>query len=122
QSPSPLDVQGEIGVSEAKPARAAELLERRHELPCFAPATPAARAVREAGERVEQRVEVRRNTEAEVIEVIAGVADDDELTVTEHTRQAEHELGAADAPGQRENLAAHWNRSSPRGRSSAVAA
>ena len=56
--------------------------------------------------------------QAEMLEIVAGVGDDDQLVGRDELAEAEHELCAADAAGKRENQipfvrrAAHRNKSS----------
>ena len=71
----PHEMEAEIPVAEHEPALAAEplrLLERR---PGLARAAPTALLVGEAGERVEDAVEVGRDMDAEHLDVVADVPD-----------------------------------------------
>ena len=74
------DVHGEVAVAELEPGFAAELAKRLHEVPRFAGSAPPALAIRHAAQRVQHRVDVGRDAEAEVLEVVAGVHDDDEVS------------------------------------------
>ena len=74
---------------------------------------PAGLRVRDAGERVHHRVEIRRHVEAEMLEVVAGVDGDDELLGRQHARESRRELRAADAARERND---HRKRSWSRGR------
>ena len=69
------EMEPEITVAEREPVLAAERADRLERLPGLAAPPPAALLVREAGERVEDRVEIRRDVEAEHLDVVADVAD-----------------------------------------------
>src|ERR1700743_2862594 len=71
-----LDMGGEVAIAELKPGFAADLRQCFHEGPCFAFSPPAAFYIVEAAERVEQGIDVGRNMEAEMFEIVAGVGDD----------------------------------------------
>jgi hypothetical protein len=85
-----------VAVAKLKPGLAAEFAQRAHELPGFLRSTPAALWVGQTAERIEYRVEIGRDLETEVLEVIAGIYDDGQFR-TEHAEEAQRELGAADA-------------------------
>ena len=55
----PLDMGGEIAVTQVEPALAAELCQRRHEIPRLPDAAPAGLRIGDAGQRVHHGVEVR---------------------------------------------------------------
>ena len=65
----------EIAVTELEPRLPAEPGHDLHRLPGLVRPPPAALLVRHAGERVEDAVEVRRDVEAEHLDVVADVAD-----------------------------------------------
>src|SRR5262249_31073966 len=110
-----LDVGGEIAVAELKPGLAAERRERRHEGPGFLAPAPALLGVAHPRERVHERVEVGRDRKPEMLEIVAGVGDDDQLLRRQDPAQAERELGATDPTGERHD---HRNKSSSGGRTS----
>src|SRR5262249_18395784 len=102
-----------------------------HEGPGLVAPAPAELLVVEASERVEQRVEIRADGEAEMLEIVAVVGDDGQPSRRQHIGKAECQLRTADTAGEREHAAvgieigqvaaAHRNRSSAAGRISAVA-
>ena len=69
------EMEPEIAVAEREPVLAAERADRLERVPGLAAPPPAALLVGEAGERVEDRVEIRRDVEAEHLDVVADVAD-----------------------------------------------
>src|SRR5437016_113100 len=71
-----LDMRREIAVAEAEPGLAAQGFERRHKGPGLAAAPPAEFGVVVARERVEQRIEIRRDLKPEMHEIIARIGDD----------------------------------------------
>src|SRR5262249_21744611 len=110
----------EILVAEAKPALAAQLRHSAEEAPRFVRAPPAGLWIGNPCERVQNRVEVWRDVEAQVLEIVACVCNDRERLRIEDAREAEGELGAAHATGERDDT--HRKRSSRRGRTSIAAA
>ena len=118
EPPRALDMGGEIAVAELEPGLAAERRERRHEGPGLVAPAPAALRIVETGERVHQRVDVGRDRQAEMLEVVAGVGDHDEFAGRQHAAQAERELGAADAARERDH--ARWGCGRQRNRSSSA--
>ena len=108
------DVQGEILVTESEPRLAAELRERLHEVPRLVGATPAGLGVGGPGQRVGQRVHVGADVEAQVVEIVARVDDENEFVRIENAGQPERQLGAADTAGECQH--GHRNRSSSKGR------
>ncbi len=94
-----LDVHREIEIPEVEPGFSAELLHRPHELPRLAAASPAGFCVGFAGQRVNERVDVGRDVQAEVFEVVAGVDDERDLVAGEQLCQSQRELRAAYAAG-----------------------
>src|ERR1700722_8435546 len=106
-----------VAIAKAKPILAAKRRERFHERPCFVLPAPAELRIVEAGERVHQRVGVGRDMQAEMLEIIADIGDDDEILRLRDPAQAQRELGAADAAGERDHkIPTHRNRSSFEGR------
>jgi len=68
-------MEAEIAVAEREPVLTAERADRLARVPGLAAAPPAALLISEAGERVEDRVEIRRDMEPEHLDVVAHVAD-----------------------------------------------
>src|SRR6185437_2546967 len=98
-------VHCKIAVAELEPVFTVEAGESLHEIPGFAGAAPSAFRVGDAAERIKNGVEIGRNVQPEMLEVVAGVDDDGQLFGCEHAREAERELGAANAAAQRNNVA-----------------
>src|SRR5208282_3112510 len=110
---------GEIAVAEVEPGLAAEAIECGHKGPgLLAPAPPQLRFV-EAGEGIEQRIDIRRDREPEMLEIVAGIGDDGQRSGRQDAIEPECELGAADPARQREH--AHRKRSCSAGRTKAAA-
>ena len=123
QAAGALDVGGQIGVAEAEPGLAAQLRERRHEGPGLAGASPAGLRIGDARERVHDGIQIRRDAEPEMLEVVAGVAHHHQGIRRQQPVETERELGAADAAGQRDHAhcRAHRKRSSSGSRTRADA-
>ena len=100
-----LDVQGEVAVAEPEPALSAESGQCLHERPGLAATPPAGLGVGEPGQRVEDGVRVGTDAQPQVVEVVARVADHGERIGRQHAVQAERELCAPDATGQRHHRA-----------------
>src|SRR4051794_32460161 len=118
-----LDMRREIAVAEPEPGLAAERFEGRHECPGLAVPPPAEFRIRLPRQRIEQRVEIGRDRQAEMLEIIAGIGDNGQHIRQQDAVQAERELGAPDAAGQRQHRAVfpgHRNRSCSGGRTSAT--
>ena len=98
QPPRALDMEGEIAIAQSEPGLPAQRLERRHEVPALIAAAPAQLAIGEAGERIENRVDIGRDGEAQMLEIIAGIHDEREVPAKD-ARQAQSKLGATDATG-----------------------
>ncbi len=94
------DVQGHVAVTQAKPGLAAQCLHRFHERPGFVVAAPAEFTVRKARQRVGDGVDIGRDRHPEMLEIVAGVDDDQQVFGRHDARQAERELGAADPAGE----------------------
>ncbi len=97
-------VQREVVIAEAEPGLQAEPLCGVHEVPALVAPAPTGFEIGLSGERIDQRVHVRRNVEAEVFEVVSGVDDKPDLVGFQHLRETQRELGAANAAGEREYL------------------
>src|SRR5690606_13012983 len=72
-------------------------------------AAPAQFLVGDAAKRIEHGVEVGRNQQAEMFEIVAGV-DHDRQVGAEHPGQTRRQLGAADTAAQGDDPAAAGNR------------
>ena len=68
-------MQPEVAIAEREPVLAAEPADGLERVPGLVAAPPAALLVGKARERVEDRVEIRRDVEAEHLDVVADVAD-----------------------------------------------
>ena len=98
--------------------------ERRHKGPGLAAPTPAGVGIVEAGEGVEQRVEIGRDRQPEMLEIVAGIGDNGQRAGRQDAIEAERQFGAADPTRQRQDKAArpgHRNRSCSAGRINAAA-
>ena len=98
------EMEADVEVAEHEPALAAPGAGRLERLPRLAGPPPAALGVVQAGEAVEDGVEVGRDVEAEHLEVVADVADDRQLARREHVVEPGGELGAADAAGEEDDV------------------
>jgi hypothetical protein len=93
-------VRREVLVAELEPVRPAEPGDLFQSVPGLIGDTPAGRRIGDAGERVHYGIEIGRNVQGEMLEVIAGVDDHGQLRA-DAPRESVSELGAADAPGKR---------------------
>src|SRR3546814_18608002 len=66
-------MQREIAITELKPVLAAQGSHRAHEAPAPGFTAPDLRGIGLAGQRIEQRLDVRRDREHEMLEIVAGV-------------------------------------------------
>ena len=98
------EVEAEVAVAEPEPRLAAERRGALERVPRLVRTAPAALLVGQAGERVEDRVEVGRDVEAEHLDVVADVADDRELARVDHLDEPAQEARAADAARQADDL------------------
>ena len=89
----------QVAIAEAEPIVAAERRERFHERPGLVSPTPSQLRVVEAGERVHQRVGIRRDMQAEMLEIVADIGHDEQIVRRQDPAEAERELGAPDASG-----------------------
>ena len=97
-------MEADVEVAEHEPALPAPGPRRLERLPRLARPPPAALGVVQAGEAVEDGVEVGRDVEPEHLEVVADVADDRQLARPEHVVQPGRELGAADAAREENDI------------------
>ena len=96
----PQNVRREIPVAEPEPGRGSVALEHRRADEGVACQPPALLAIREAGQRVQDRVVVGHHQEAVQFEVVAGVDEHRQLARGQRLLQAVGQLGTADAAGQ----------------------
>ena len=88
-------MQADVAVAEPEPAGAAERDRRLERVPALVRATPTPLLVGETRKRVEDAVEVRRDVEAEDLEVVADVPDHGELGGVDHVDEPAKEARAA---------------------------
>src|ERR1039458_7710809 len=86
-------MHSKIAVTEPEPCLAAQCSERLHEIPAFVRAPPAAFEIAEATERIDHGVDVRRDMQAEMLEIIAGIDDNCQVRA-DQALESERELGA----------------------------
>jgi len=72
-------MNGQVAIAKAEPIGAAERRERFHERPGLVSPTPSQLRVVEAGERVHQRVGIRRDMQAEMLEIVADIGHDEQI-------------------------------------------
>ena len=99
----PHEMRAEISIAELEPGWPAESGDRLERPEGLAAKAPAALAIRETGERVHHRVDVGRDEETEVLEVVAGVDDDGQLLGAERRRESVDQASAADAARERDD-------------------
>ena len=104
------DVHGQIAIAKLKPGLAPQLAQRTHHLPCFLRPPPSPLRISDAAERIKYSVEIGRDVEPEMLEVISGVDDHRQLLGIERAIKAEREFGAADATAQREDMTGGYAR------------
>src|SRR5262249_29845166 len=124
ESPRALHVGGEVSVSQLEPCRPAQPRNRLHEAPCLVAAAPSGLRIGEVRERIEGGVDIRRDCEPQMLEIVGGV-DHYAQPPAEEACQPKRELGAANATRERDvgspRAVAHRNKSCALGRSSAEA-
>ena len=96
-----LDVNRQVAVAKAEPILAAERRESFHERPGLVLPAPSQLRVVEASKCVHQRVGVRRDMQAEMLEIIADIGHDKQIVLRQDPAEAQSELGASDASGRR---------------------
>ena len=127
QPPRSLDMNGEIGIAQTKPGFSAQPGQSRHERPGLVAPSPSGCGIIETGERVKQSVDVRRDVQAKMLEIVSGVGDNRQFSRRDDVAQAKRELGAADTAGKRKNAIfvnarlRHRNKSSLGSRSNCAA-
>jgi hypothetical protein len=72
-------MHGQIAIAELKPALTAQTLERLHERPSLIAPSPASDRIGQSGQGVNHRIQVGRDAEAKMLEVIASVDDEGQL-------------------------------------------
>ena len=93
----------EIAVAELEPVGRAESRHGVERVPRLAGAAPAALLVGDSCERVEHAVEIRRDAQAEELEVVADVDDRRDALGAERLDEGAYELRAAEAAAQRDD-------------------
>src|SRR6202165_2843656 len=122
QATGALDMQREIAIAEPKPVLAAERADAVHERPRLVTPAPAGDGIVETRENIGQRVDVGRDAQSKMLEIVAGVGDHEQLVGRQHAAQTERQFRAADPAGQRHDKSfAHRNMSSAAGRTSSDA-
>src|SRR5262249_4334109 len=91
------EVQADVAVAEQEPAVAAGPLDGVERVPRLVRAPPAARLLGEPAERVEDRVEVRRDVQAEDLGVVRHVRYNDNVARIDYSHESPQEPRAADA-------------------------
>src|SRR5258705_822393 len=116
-------MQREISIAEPKQVLAAERADAVHERPRLVTPPPTNGGIIDARERVEQRVDIGRDAEPKMLEIVAGVGDHEQFAGRQDAAQTECQFRAADPAGQRHDQSfAHRNMSSAAGRTSSDAA
>src|SRR3546814_10901441 len=85
-------MQREIAITELKPVLAAQRSHRAHEAPALGFTAPALRGIGLAGQRIEQRIDVRRDREPEMLEIVAGIDDGRYRSRRNGVAEAEHQF------------------------------
>src|SRR5262249_59438308 len=91
------EVEADVAVAELEPRLAAELRHRVERLPRLAGSAPPALLVREAGERVEDAVQIGRDSKPQHLDVVRYVAYDGNVAWIDDTENAAQEPRPADA-------------------------
>ena len=119
QATRAFDVHSEIAIAETEPSLTAQRAKRLHERESLVATPPAKLGIGNARQRVHHGVYIGRDTKTEMLEIVAGVADDKQLVGRQHATEAERQLGAPDTAGQCDH--GHRNRSSSGGRTNSAA-
>ena len=116
-------MHAEVAVAQLEPIRLAETPQHLHGAPALIGHTPATLRVRQAGKRVHDGVDVGRNAEPHVLEIVARIDDDGELLRRQNRRKTGGELGPAYSAAQGQHVTGHHrNKSCGKGRKPSVAA
>ena len=102
-----LEMGREVGVAEPEPGFAAERFKRRHDAAAVVRQAPAGLRVGAPRQGVGHGVEVRRDAEAEMAEIVAGVHDDEQVFGVQDPRQTAREARPADPSRKGEDHAPH---------------
>ena len=78
QPPRPFHMQGKVAISELEPCLAADLGERLHEAPGLVAAAPARLKIVDVRKRIGHGVEIGRDAQAKMLEIVGGVDDNRE--------------------------------------------
>src|SRR5882757_443345 len=115
-------MQRQIAIAEPKPVLAAERADTVHERPGLVTPAPAGGWIIDARENVGQRVDIGRDAQSKMLEIVAGVGDHEQFVGWQDEARTESQFGAADPAGQRHDKSfAHRNMSSAAGRKSSDA-
>src|SRR3954469_22972252 len=115
-------MESEILVTKVKPSLASQLLNGGHEVPGLTSEPPAALTVCKPGQCVQNRIQIGRDRQSKMLEVVSRVHDNHELVSGENVVEAKRELRASDAATKRDDvtisvlLRAHRKRSLSRTR------
>src|SRR5207302_7695792 len=116
------DMQGRSAIPGPQPVVAAEGADAVHERPRLVTRAPASGRIIDARESVGQRVDIGRDAQSKMLEIVAGVGDDEQLVGWQDEAQTEGQFGAADPAGQCHHKSfVHRNMSSAAGRTSSDA-
>src|SRR6516164_4089833 len=116
-------MQGEIAIAEPKPVLAAEPADTVHERPRLVAPAPPRGGIVDARESVGQRIDIGRDAQSKMLEIVAGVGDHKQFVGRQDAAETKRQFGAADPAGQRHDKSfAHRNMSSSAGRTSSDAA
>src|SRR6516162_9091937 len=69
------DVHCEVAITKPKPSLPTEVVKLFHEIPSFVGASPAAVWIGESTERVKNRIEIGRDVQPKVLEIVARIHD-----------------------------------------------
>src|ERR1700722_11542511 len=122
QATGALDMQREIAIAEPKPVLAAERTDAVHERPRLVTPAPAGNGIVDIREDIGQCVDIGRNAQSKMLEIVACIRDHEQFVGRQDAAQTERQFGAADPAGQRQDKSlAHRNISSSAGRTSSDA-
>src|ERR1700730_12726397 len=98
-------MQREIASAEPKPVFAAERADAVHERPRLVTPAPAGRGIVDARESIGQRVNIGRDAQSKMLEIVASIGDHEQFVGRQDEAQTERQFGAADPAGQRHDKA-----------------